>query len=374
MQFQFRLTPREFADSLKLNQTAVPMQWKTFAFVIICLTPSLLIAMLMTAKLTTYWFFLAITVMVVYAISAFFRQTGKIESYDQAVELTDEICDLRFSDSHSQIKWKLIDEIRETPDAFLLRRLQRFTMIPKRALGEQVQPCRDLFERVKTSPPSELRPLGLYAELFESDSPFAVHRFFYHDDDLKKAVRSTFRPATDPQQPIRTKQPGRVGWIWLLVFMVVLGVVLGLMPKIRDGAVPFFDLILLTLVWILPVVIVWAYTKFARRIRSAKPGEVPKEQCESRLTQTGWAVGNPEAVTLFDWNDIHGLFESPDFIGFKTVNQLLHLIPKRIFQNPGEAEKFVAQAMELKHQSRREQQVPTAVVVETGNPYQPPGG
>ncbi len=153
-----------------------------------------------------------------------------------------------------------------------------------------------------------------------------------------------------------------------------MGVMLGfLLPLLQgDQGVRPLEAIALIFVWVLPVLLLWIYAKVTRWRNVRCAGEIPKEQCESRLTTAGWAVGNPDAVTLFHWHDIQAIFDSDYFFGFKTINQLLHILPKRIFTEPGEAEKFLSQAVDLKQRAERDSEVPVATVVESGNPYQSP--
>ncbi len=188
------------------------MQWKTFALVILCLLPSVAIAALLSAKLTLLWFLLTTIVMAIYAVMAFARQTGQVENYDQVVELTEQLLDNRFSQSQSQIHWHVIDEVEETNDAFLIRRLERYSLIPKRIVGDQIQACRDLFARVTTRPPEQTESLPLYRELFSPEGPFPIKRFFYEQDDLKNALQTTFRLSGGTRADCQTPEKTGLGW------------------------------------------------------------------------------------------------------------------------------------------------------------------
>ncbi len=76
--------------------------------------------------------------------------------------------------------------------------------------------------------------------------------------------------------------------------------------------------------WLLPLGLMWMYVKLVS-IRSRQRALVPQDVCKLRLTQSGWAIGNEDGVVLFDWRDVLGIYDSLDFLGFKTINQLLQL-------------------------------------------------
>ncbi len=372
MQFQFRYTAGEFRDSLRINGGAVPQRWKALLLNVLCVLPSLLIFWWLNAGLSLVWFGVMTLMMLASALHALVYRTGFPEGYDQVVRLSDDDFHHSFSHSVCQVQWGLIDEIRETNDAFQLRRLARTWLIPKRVLGTQVDECREFFQRVKNQPPPTTA-VDLYQQIFENKSPFPTYRFKYRADDLDLARKSKFEliPSGATSTPTTKKTRPVVGWL-LMGLAVGLLIYLGLdIVETRRRKAEF--LLPVVAGWVLPLFLVLIYSRVALLFRRrSSDSMVPPDECQLRLTAKGWSIGDRRGVLLSDWRDVGGIFHSPDFFGFKTINQQLNLIPRRIFGDPAIANRFLAQAMDLHWRSKNDDNVPLATVVESGNPYQTP--
>ncbi len=373
MQFQFRYTDDEFRDSLRVNGGAVPQRWKVFLLIVVCVLPSLLIFWWLNAGLSLVWFGVMTLMMLASALHALVYRTGFPVGYDQVIRMSDDDFQHSFSHSVCQVQWELIDEIRETKDAFQLSRLARTWLIPKRVLGSQVDECREFFRRVKNQPPPA-RAVDLYQQIFENKSPFPTYRFKYRADDLDLARKSKFELIrSGSTSPPATKQTRRVlGW---LLFALAMGLLIYLNWDTFERPRRKAEYLLPVVAgWVLPFFLVLIYSRAALLLRRrSSNSKVPTDECELRLTATGWSVGDRQGVLLSDWRDVGGIFHSPDFFGFKTINQQLNLIPRRIFADQAIANRFIAEAMDLHWRSKNDDNVPLAAVVESGNPYQTPG-
>ena len=89
------------------------------------------------------------------------------------------------------------------------------------------------------------------------------------------------------------------------------------------------------------------------------------------LMNAGWAIGGSNNAIFYDWRDIDDFYQNKYCFGFRTVNDLIQIIPKRIFGSPAAAQSFLNQAIEMRREHRRKFE-DNQVAVETGNPYQPP--
>jgi hypothetical protein len=324
----------------------------------------------MGAGLSMAWMGVMIGVMLCYAVIAFVRRTGQPDRYDQEMVFSDTDFRCHFSHSVSQVKWGLIEDFEETSNSFQLRRLARYWLIPKRVLGVQVEQVRELFQDVKGQPLGKT-PVELYSQIYGTESPFAIHRFRYHPDDLSRALKSNFRLA---ESNVVARASGvAVNLRWVIGVALLMAVIFLSFTLLEPGHKPSsVNSLLLVATWASPIVLLLGYVKLRSLFRHQRTGEIPLELSELRLTETGWAIGNPAGVVLFDWRDVDGIYESPEFYGFKTVNQLLNLIPRRIFADQGVANRFLAEALELHRRSKMESEISLATVVETGNPYQAP--
>jgi len=98
---------------------------------------------------------------------------------------------------------------------------------------------------------------------------------------------------------------------------------------------------------------------------------VPTDPLSMQLMPEGWAIGSPKSCQFFDWRDVTAFYQNNFSFGFHTFNDLVQIIPKRIFADQVESERFLDQAISLRREHLR-LFAEVAVAVETGNPYQTP--
>ena len=90
-----------------------------------------------------------------------------------------------------------------------------------------------------------------------------------------------------------------------------------------------------------------------------------------KLMSNGWAIGNPNSYQFFDWRDIHAFYHNKSCFGFRTFNDLVQVILKRIPETPEEAETLLNTAISFRREHLRSFE-DKPVGREAGNPYQPP--
>ena len=197
LKFKFRLTEEEFATGLRLNRAYVPMRWKLYFLVICSMLPSLGTFYLLDAGWSLTWFVVMIGVLCIYAVSAYFKQTGSINSYDQELEICESYFSNKFSHSQSNLKWGLFDEIAATGDSIRLIRLQRCSYFPNRIFGDQLNECRVLMSKGKQVPLDEVATVDLFKQIYETENRFPVHEFRYVADDMDRITKSHFQVARE---------------------------------------------------------------------------------------------------------------------------------------------------------------------------------
>jgi hypothetical protein len=108
-----------------------------------------------------------------------------------------------------------------------------------------------------------------------------------------------------------------------------------------------------------------------RKSNAQRVPQTPDELSKFALTKTGFATGTSQSVTFTDWRDVESFHENDSCWGFKMPNELIQIVPKRIFADEIDSKKFIDLAMML-HREHRQTFAVTVVGVETGNPFQAP--
>ena len=346
------------------------------------------------------WMLVMMVVLAIYAIRAFLTKP-KIENYDHQLILSDSQLQNTFSHSVAQLKWHQFEQIQEARDAFRMFRMSRFTILPKRVVNDQLNAEQaEILKQFLTTAidrPKSTAPVSLYTDMIESESQFPVYRFRYHQEDMDRAVRSKFALAnTTGESPDSNAGSGasrKLWWFWAMVAIMICVAIYrvgvqtplpiqgslsgGLAGELDRDQVTFLSNgILLAVGWFLPLILVLVVIKLARLVVN-RQASFPDEEIAVRLTNSGWIAGNEDGALHFDWRDVDAIFDSQHFFGFKTINRLMNVIPKRIFADTNDARSFLSQAVEMQKRSQYEKahsDVPVATIVETGNPYQSPSG
>ncbi len=122
---------------------------------------------------------------------------------------------------------------------------------------------------------------------------------------------------------------------------------------------------------VLPFGLIKVINHFSHRRIEAWQPELLRDQNSMKLMSNGWAIGNPNSCQFFDWRDIHAFYHNKSCFGFRTFNDLVQVIPKRIFETPEEAETLFNTAISFRREHLRSFE-DKPVGREAGNPYQPP--
>jgi hypothetical protein len=370
LQFEYRLTDRENRLSHRLNGIYLGRSWKVLLLVTACLIPSLAIFYSVEAGLSLIWFFALIAVMAGYTVIEFLKQSQPSANYRQQVFFTDTHLTHVFDQSRSEVKWEGFESIDERSIGFVFNRLSRCLLVPQRVLGNQIDDCRALFERVKNKAPKSGVAVGLYRECFIEQKRICHFEFAYLANDIQQALNSNFQILNRLPTHLPTGKTSRFGCGLVISFAILIALVLLSTFEWRNDDPVHY--VIVASGWLLPILLVLVIVKSARSIASQRQGKVPPERVQLCLLSDGWAIGNPHAVTFYHWNDVTEFYESESFFGFRTINQLINLIPKRIFETEEIRQNFILEAMKLHRESAHRSKVMTTDIRETGNPYQPP--
>ena len=386
MRITFRFTDNEYRQYRQLNRTATTPRWKSYLLALLCLVPSFclilgtksLIAILAAATIL-------ISVLAI-AIASVFGDKPMVDKHDHVLTI-DESTILE-SQSHSrwQTRWDYYDKFQEDESFYLLGRLDRYTAVPKRSIETSQRDqfasyCNQINEDSDAEPePGSTVPL--FTELFASSNQFEVFEFAYLAGDLTAAMSDRLLRVdllNHPESPNdeSTSKPSRgqslFGRFWLGVFSVILVYIFVSMTSQvpRSQQWTLWQFVYLVLAIILPFKLMRWLNRWLRARQKRNHARVPTDPISMQLMPGGWAIGNPKSCQFFDWRDIESFYQNQFCFGFHTFNDLVQIIPKRIFSTPDESEQFLNRAVSLRREHLRSF-APTAVAVETGNPYQAP--
>jgi len=399
MQINFRYTDQEYLELKKLNQMVGFNKWKAFGVVTLSLIPSFCLAIASTEKMAPLMGFALVSIMIfAVMIWAVFQASMQVDQFDHRLTMTEESLRQEISHSASECRWRRFDGFIETENDFRLQRMERFVVLPKRSFSDSQQEemrrfAQAINEEAAEGVASNGPPIGLYRKYFlnSDESPEGpqsglletqkkvagqAFQFAYEPSDLTGAFGETLR-VIDPSQPESAKKQVRLG-CWPRTMMVAMALIL-IVIGYRTVSDPFsaqnestLEFVNLVLVVLLPFVFLFSAMRFIRARDLQRLPKVPKETLSLILARTGFAFGGVDNVSFNDWQDVDSFMQNSACYGFKIPNQLIQIIPKRIFADEAESERFINHAMAL-HQEHLRSFVVTAVAVESDNPYQAPG-
>jgi hypothetical protein len=96
---------------------------------------------------------------------------------------------------------------------------------------------------------------------------------------------------------------------------------------------------------------------------------------ELTLTISGCMLRSTGRISFLHWKDVQAVLQNDSLILFKLGINVFHVIPKSAFRSRAEVEEFFQRCQEYWSVSRagpEDPNVVTAIVIETGNPYQSP--
>lgn len=373
MQVRFRYTDREYLHSRRINKLLGMPKWKSLGLAFICLLPSVVLVTFTFSFLALIAFALVAAYLIVMICLALIKQPTLCDKHDHVMTFTPVSLHEKSSHSEYELCWPYFDEFAERETEFLLRRLERYISLPKRIFSkQQCEQLRSFAARTVESPEENAPPIPLFTRIFSQPDQDHAYQFTYRPEDLIQAATDRL-VIVDTTQHGKSKRKPAGSWmaaIWLTTFVLV-GFYLVRTPDGPEAQWALYQYLVLGGTLILPFVLLLGFSRIVRARTARKLPQVPRDENNLALLKQGFAVGSPGNVTFYDWRDIDAFYENGSCYGFKSFNDLIQVIPKRIFADAVESAAFLNQAINLHREYRRSFEVP-ATVVETGNPYQPP--
>ena len=307
----------------------------------------------------------------------------------RSIELTPVGKREKCGDSTTFVKWNSIDEILETDTDFLFTRNSRFTMLPKRVVGdENLQTIRDQIAFWRNQPEGATEPIEMYRRLFQSVNTAGsqIWSFKLSREDLIAATRSTtIRPISestfsfkDVDASIKSRR-----WISILLFGLILKVAFLLIyASLPPNKLEWLPLVLFLCFNPFVLLIAMGFWIRWRGIKSV-PRFTPEEY-QVRLCDGGWAIGNEDLVAFNIWNHKSILYLAAECVGIRSDLALIHVMPSRAFGGKDGLWQFLDRAIRLKkawlqRKSDEGKDTQTAIEVDNGeqpdepvNPYRSP--
>ena len=253
-------------------------------------------------------------------------------------------------DTNTFVKWNATDEIIETEDDFLFSRNDRFSMLPKRAIGvDQFQPLRDQIGIWRNQPEAATSPIDMYRQLFQSTDSH-TWTFMLSREDLVTATKSTSIRLIDDKTfsfgNLKIKK-GVPGWLSILIVVVILTAAMLLifasLPPDDTDLLPKVIFLCLNPFALLFAVGYWIRWRGIRGVPRLKTDEL-----NVRLFEGGWAIGNEDRCAFNKWNERSVLYLANEFIGIRSDLALIHVLPIRGFNGPDGVWQFLDRAIRLK--------------------------
>ena len=373
MQVTYRYTDREYVHSRRVNRLLGIPKWKSLGLALICLLPSVVL-ILFTFSFIAIIAFAAVAAYLIVMISlALIKQPQLSDKHDHVLTLTPETLHEACSNSEYELRWQYFDEFSETESEFQLRRLDRHILLPKRIFTPaESEQLRSLAKKVDEVTPDEVPPIPMFARLFSQGDQNRVYRFSYQPNDLIQAAsdRLVLVDADSISKPRKKLASNRLVASWLAIFVLV-SVFLLRTPGDSNSQWTSLQILFLLGALLLPFLLLFAFTKIVRGRSARRLPQVPLDENRLVLLKQGFGIGTPNNATFYDWRDIDSFYENSSCYGFKSFNELIHVIPKRIFADQIKSSEFLNQAISLHREYRRTFESSVSAV-ETGNPYQPP--
>jgi hypothetical protein len=410
MKFEYRLTEREFLRHLRLIGVPVYGAWRAYGLVMLALLPSLILFTVFEERSSAMACQAMFAFMLLATVAAWLRKLGYPKRFPEAIELDENGLNHSWSHSRSQWNWSRIEQMEQRANEILFYSLGRPLLVPKRVFGDQRQAVKELLQRIRDrmggnpsgdkSQDSQPSPVAIYRDLILSNKSTERYRYQVTESDLQRIQTERFQLLSSPFPLTISQSPNPVsahrttatsGWSGATI--ASLAAIAVLLPitlffyfsadfppraiRVQKGSLSFLQTVG---VWLLPLGIVWLWSKFRLRlrVRSIKQ-RPPSDESILILDPQGWVIANPNGGTLGSWHDLTHIVHSQHFFGLKMINQLVYLIPKWIFDSPEGAQRFLQQIIDYCHRSAHlpaapqdPPQVNPVEIIETRNPYQSP--
>jgi hypothetical protein len=391
MKFSYQFTHLELAKSLSLLGVPTVGAWLVYLVVASAMFPSIILFAAIDAETCLNWFGVMLISILIASAWAYWKRTGYPQPFQQSIEFSEDRLLHCFGHSRIECRWSLIDKVEDDVDHLRIYSQGRPILLPKRVLGDRADDCLQFLLRMTSREVNQstnhqkesttLPPIDLFSEKIPTGIS-KPYQYQVSNLDLEQAVQEKFNMVT----PISisyavSMQPERSMWrkvaslcmIWLAIGGLTL-----LLSQLNDRRVTLEKVVLISFGWFLPIGWLLIWRKFSwlfrtRRIRQS----VPDVMSTLTLTPTGWVIANPANGTFGHWKDLQCILQSKNFIGMRMINQLVYLIPKRIFSSSEEVENFLEKSLELQRIQFAEMSgfggpAEPGPVLETRNPYQSP--
>jgi len=371
----------QFLEYKKVN-LAVPLShWKLYGFILLCLLPSFGLVLYIQSLIATLVAGGILLLLTVLAINSAINAKPQTDQFDRHLTIDETGIEERRSYSRKQTSWDYFDSFETSDSFYLLGRLRQYIAIPKRSFDpQQTSELLRLCEQIKNTEASAATSkatVPLFSQLFKSANQAQQYQFVHRADDLIRGTRQPLSPVdvsepddTPDQNDTPKLQSGIVWLMTLLGLLFFISITLSSPPKVERWTVAQFAILIVA--FVLPFLIY----RLARRWLNSRRNRtwtktVDDAELSTQIQPDGWAIGQPLSCQFFDWRDIKAFHQNNEYFGFHTLDDLLLLVPKKIFSDADEADDFIYHAIALHHEHI--QKFPTNVtVVETGNPFQPP--
>lgn len=391
MEIVFRYTKDEYFEYKQLNRWVSLSRWKLCGLSFLCALPSFALILCIQSLITTLIAGTLLLGFAVLLIVSVIIQGPLVDRHDRHLTIDESGIDTHRSGSRWQSHWAHFDAFETSDKFYLLRRLDRYTAIPKRSLDSQqtvefLRLCEQV-ENTAASNTASTATVPLFSELFDTADQttpyqFTRYQFAYQSDDVTSAIKPPLKivDVSGPSEPSAQKDaPQRSKARRLIVNLcltIILGGIffnllaaLGALLKIQNWTPAQF--IFLVVATALPFLIFRRLNRWLRSLIDHDSLRIPNDELLMQLQTNGWAIGYPASCQFFDWRDIQAFYQNSFCLGFYTSGDNILLIPKRIFADPDEAEGFLQQAINLRREYNNTFE-PDGTVVETDNPYQSP--
>lgn len=374
MQITFRYTDQEYVQSRRINKMLGMPRWKSLAIALLCLLPSLALVTYTGSLIAIVSFILVAAVLFFLVAWTALRQPGQRDKYDHVMTFSPRSLHEKNSHSETEVSWEQFDELIEREDEFLLRRLERHVWLPKRAFtAEQIAEFRSIAANLNGELTDDDPPVPLYSRLYSKPGLGPI-RFAYDQQDLVSANVDPLRIIDASTSETKQNRPAS-NWLvatWLAILLLVLYYAVRSPPG-PGSSWGIIEFLFLAFVIVLPFALLMLASRIARRRAARKSPSPPADEQQLVVLKNGFAVGTANNVSFFDWRDVDAFYKNNSCFGFKTFNDLIQIIPMRIFADRSAADQFLKQTIGLHREFGRSFEA-SSPAVETGNPYQPPSG
>ena len=404
MQIKFRLTDSEYFESRRKSNLLGNVGWRYVGIELLGIIPSGILIWLTGIWIAQISYCAVFLIMLVVVLKRIFAKTAVGNQHEHTLTLNDVSHHVQTANSEFEVNWNQFDEAIEDDKAFHLWRLGRCALLPKRVIpDDQMEQFREFISNIKTEPvvgPQAIpQAVSLYTRLFSNlpsgeSMAFAgrpalsnhsrIRKFNFIREDIYNASVEPLRvfDTTLAPLPAANKKASdfarrqKFGKIFLgLVFLIAIPAAIF---HFASSTMSWINITLILAAVAMPFVMTWLLGLIMKNRFKQPIPIIPPEQFELRLLPNGWAMGTRDFTFFYDWRDVECIYENSFCVGFKTVTDLIQVIPKRIFAE-GEASVFMQTATEMKieHLKNIERDAASAdrapaIGAETGNPFQPP--